>query len=205
MGRGAPVGEAHRPPTIGAMAFFTPATGDTWLGLGEEPLPVQQVLSWVGLPDCGAVVLFTGNARNHAEGRTNVTGLAYEAYEEQVIPRFEEMVDEARRRWDPVGRLVILHRTGPVKIGDAAVLVAVSAPHREEAFAAGRWCIDTLKETVPIWKRETWEGGEHWAVDAQHIVDVTGADGRRIGDAEALLAVVPTDQQAGLESSGNGT
>jgi molybdopterin synthase catalytic subunit len=151
------------------------------------------------------VVLFTGNARNHAEGRTNVTGLAYEAYEEQVIPRFEEMVDEARRRWDPVGRLVILHRTGPVKIGDAAVLVAVSAPHREEAFAAGRWCIDTLKETVPIWKRETWEGGEHWAVDAQHIVDVTGADGRRIGDAEALLAVVPTDQQAGLESSGDGT
>ena len=82
--------------------------------------------------------------------------------------------------------------------------MAVSAPHREEAFAAGRWCIDTLKETVPIWKRETWEGGEHWAVDAQHIVDVTGADGF-IGDAEALLAVVPTDQQAGLESSGDGT
>ena len=150
-------------------------------------------------------MLFTGNARDHAEGRTNVTALAYEAYEEQVIPRLEEMVGEARRRWDPVGRLVILHRTGPVKIGDAAVVVAVSAPHREEAFAAGRWCIDTLKETVPIWKRETCEGGEHWAVDAQHIVDVTGADGRRIGDAEALLAVVPTDQQAGLESSGDGT
>ncbi len=139
MGRGAPVGEAHRPPTIGAMAFFKPATGDTWLGLGEEPLPVQQVLSWVGLPDCGAVVLFTGNARNHTEGRTNVTGLAYEAYEEQVIPRFEEMVDEARRRWDPVGRLVILHRTGPVKIGDAAVLVAVSAHtgRRRSLLAAG--------------------------------------------------------------------
>ncbi len=205
MGRGAPVGEAHRPPTIGVMAFFEPATGDTWLGLGEEPLPIQQVLSWVGRPDCGAVVLFTGNARDHAEGRTNVTALAYEAYEEQVIPRLEEMVGEARRRWDPVGRLVILHRTGPVKIGDAAVVVAVSAPHREEAFAAGRWCIDTLKETVPIWKRETWEGGEHWAVDAQHIVDVTGADARRPGDAEAPLAVVPTDQQVGLESSGDGT
>ena len=54
----------------------------------------------------------------------------------------------------------------------AAVVVAVSAPHREEAFAAGRWCIDKLKETVPIWKREAWEGGEHWAVDAQHIVDL---------------------------------
>ena len=204
MGRGAPVGEAHWPPTIGVMAFLEPATGDTWLGLGEEPLPVQQVLSWVGRPDCGAVVLFTGNARDHAKGRTNVTGLAYEAYEEQVTPRLEEMVDEARRLWDPVGRLVILHRTGPVKIGDAAVVVAVSAPHREEAFAAGRWCIDTLKETVPIWKRETWEGGEHWAVDAQHIVDVTGADTRRPGDAEAPLAVVPTDHQVGLESSGGG-
>ena len=83
--------------------------------------------------------------------------------------------------------------------------MAVSAPHREEAFAAGRWCIDTLKETVPIWKRETWEGGEHWAVDAQHIVDVTGADARRPGDAEAPLAAVPTDQQVGQESSGDGT
>jgi len=187
------------------MAFFEPATGDTWLGLSEEPLPVQQVLSWVGRPDCGAVVLFTGNARDHAEGRSNVTGLVYEAYEEQVIPRLEEMVDEVRRRWDPVGRLAILHRTGPIKIGDAAVVVAASAPHREEAFGAGRWCIDTLKETVPIWKRETWEGGEHWALDTQHIVGITGANTRRSSDAEAPIAVVPTDQQVGLESSGDRT
>ena len=151
------------------------------------------------------MVLFTGNARDHAEGRTNVTGLTYEAYEEQVIPRLEEMVDEARRRWDPVGRLAILHRTGPIKIGDAAVVVVVSAPHREEAFGAGRWCIDTLKETVPIWKRETWEGGEHWAVDALHIVDVTGADRRRPDAAEAHLPGVSTDQRVGLESSGDGT
>ena len=199
------MGEAHWPPTIGVMAFFEPATGDTWLDLGEEPLPVQQVFNWVGRPDCGAVVLFTGNARDHSEGRTNVTGLAYEAYEEQVIPRLEEMVDQARRRWDPIGRLVILHRTGPVKIGDPAVVVAVSAPHREEAFAAGRWCIDTLKETVPIWKRETWEGGEHWAVDAQNIVDVVANDVRYSSDAGGHLPPIPTDQPDGLETRGGGT
>jgi len=76
-----------------------------------------------------------------------------------------------------VRRLAVLHRTGSVEIGEAAVVVAVSAPHREEAFAAGQWCIDTLKETVPIWKREAWKGGEHWAVDAQHIVDLDTNDG----------------------------
>ena len=134
-----------------------------------------------------------------------MTGLTYEAYEEQVIPRLEEMVDETRRRWDPIGRLVILHRTGPVKIGEAAVVVAVSAPHREEAFAAGRWCIDTLKETVPIWKRETWEGGEHWAVDAQHIVAVTKATERLSDDTDIHIGVVPTDRQVGVETSGDDT
>ena len=86
-----------------------------------------------------------------------------------------------------------------------SVVVGVSAPHREEAFAAGRWCIDTLKETVPIWKREVWEGGEHWGLDTQHIVAVTGVNARRPGETEAPLAVVPIDQQVGRESSGDRT
>lgn len=199
------MGQAHRQPTIGTMAFCEPVTGDTWLGLGEESLPVQRVLSWAGRPDCGAVVLFTGNARDHAEGRTNVTGLSYEAYEEEVIPRFEAIVEEARRRWVPLGRLVLLHRMGPLEIGEAAVVVAASAPHREEAFAAARWCIDTLKETVPIWKSEIWEGGEHWAVSAQHIVDVEVADMQFPDDAETSLAAVWTDQKLGLDTLRDGT
>ena len=199
------MGETHRQPTLGAMTLCEPVTGDTWLGLCEEPLPVERVLGWVGRPDCGAVVLFSGNARDHAEGRANVAGLAYEAYEEQVIPRLEEMVDEARRRWASVGRLAVLHRTGPVEIGDTAVVVAVSAPHREEAFVTGRWCIDTLKETVPIWKCETWEGGEHWAVDAQNIVDIAAAGAPCSADVGGSLPSIPTDQPDGLETLGDGT
>ena len=147
---------------------------ETWLGLTSDPLPVDEVTRWAGRPDCGAVVVFSGNARDHAEGRSGVTALEYEAYEDQVVPRLGRLADEARRRWPDLGRLALVHRIGPLAIGEAAVVVAASSPHRDSAFEAARWCIDTLKATVPIWKREAWEGGESWGVDAQHVVDVPG-------------------------------
>jgi molybdopterin synthase catalytic subunit len=71
-----------------------------------------------------------------------------------------------------VGRLALLHRTGVLEVGEASVIAAASAPHREEAFAAARFCIDTLKATVPIWKRETWEGGEDWSTCAHPVAEV---------------------------------
>ena len=71
-----------------------------------------------------------------------------------------------------IGRVALLHRTGVVALGDAAVVVAVSAPHRGEAFEAARFAIDELKRTVPIWKRESWDGGESWGLEAQHLTDV---------------------------------
>ena len=71
----------------------------------------------------------------------------------------------------------MVHRVGPLAISEAAVVVAVSSPHRDVAFDAGRWCIDSLKSTVPIWKREKWEGGESWGLDAQHVADVDGQAG----------------------------
>ena len=71
----------------------------------------------------------------------------------------------------------MFHRVGPLAIGEAAVVVAVSSPHRDVAFEACRWCIDSLKSTVPIWKRETWDGGESWGLDAQHMTDLTGQTG----------------------------
>jgi len=145
---------------------------DTWLGLTDGPLPIDEVACWIGRPDCGAVVVFRGDARDHADGRPDVTALEYEAYETQVVPRLGRLAAEARNRWPDLGRVALIHRTGPLAIGEAAVVVAVSSPHRDTAFDAGRWCIDTLKETVPIWKREAWSGGEHWGVDAQHVVDV---------------------------------
>ena len=154
---------------------------DTWLGLSAEPLPVDEITRWVGRPDCGAVVVFSGNARDHAGGRVGVTGLEYEAYESQVVPRLSRITTEARRRWPALGRVAMVHRVGPLAIGEAAVVVAVSSPHRDVAFDAGRWCIDSLKSTVPIWKREKWEGGESWGLDAQHVADVD----RQAGTSEA--------------------
>lgn len=150
-----------------------PSHGDDWVGLTADELPVGPVADWAVLPSCGAVVTFTGTARDHSEGRPDVSALAYEAYEEQIAPRFGAIVREARARWPALGRVAILHRTGPVAIGEASVVVATSAPHREDAFEAARWCIDTLKRTAPIWKRETWAGGESWGLDARDLTDVT--------------------------------
>jgi molybdopterin synthase catalytic subunit len=145
----------------------------TWVGLTEATLPIGTVADWAVLPSCGAVVTFTGTARDHAEGRPDVSGLAYEAYESQIAPRFTAIADEARQRWPDLGRIAILHRTGDVAIGEASVVVAVSSPHREAAFEAARWCIDSLKATAPIWKRETWAGGESWGLDARELSDLS--------------------------------
>ena len=126
------------------------------------------------LPSCGATVTFTGTARDHAEGRPGVHRLEYEAYEGPAVARLQALCAEARARWPVVGRVALLHRTGVVELGDAAVVVAVSAPHRGDAFEAARFAIDELKRTVPIWKRESWDGGESWGLEAQHLTDVGG-------------------------------
>ncbi len=149
-----------------------PQTGDTWTGLSSRALPVQQAADWVVDPGCGAVVVFTGTARDHSTGRAGVTRLEYEAYESQVVPRLSEIAERARRQWSGLARMVLLHRIGEVPLTEAAVVVAVSAPHRDEAFEAARFGIDTLKATVPIWKREDWSEGSSWGLEAQHIVDV---------------------------------
>lgn len=149
-----------------------PGSGDPWLVLTDAVLDPGAVASWVVRPRCGAVVVFTGTVRDHAEGRPGVTALAYEAYAEQVEPRLAAIADEARRRWPALGAVALHHRTGDLALGDASVVVGVSAPHRADAFDAARWCIDTLKATVPIWKRETWSGGEGWGLDAHAVEDV---------------------------------
>lgn len=149
-----------------------PARGDDWVGLTAARLPIGRATDWAVRPDCGAVVTFCGTARDHAEGRPGVTELEYEAYEEQVVPRLAAIAEEARRRWD-LGRLVLLHRVGPVAVGESAVVVVASSAHRHEAFTAARFAIDRLKATAPIWKREAWEGGEDWGLDGTLIDEVT--------------------------------
>lgn len=126
------------------------------------PLPVAEAAAWAVRPDCGALVVFSGTARDHAPGRPGVYLLEYEVYDGYVEPVLRSVADQARERWPELGRIVVLHRTGEVAIADSAVVVAVSAPHRPSAFEAARFCIDTVKRTAPIWKRERWEGGESW-------------------------------------------
>lgn len=147
-----------------------PVTGDEWFGLTESELPVASIYEWCVRPDCGAVVLFSGTVRDHADGRTDVTSLEYEAYEEAVIPVFRAIASELRSRHPDAGRVAILHRTGELGLGESSVVVAVSSPHRPVAFEAARYAIDALKESAPIWKKENWSGGSDWGTGAHDIV-----------------------------------
>jgi molybdopterin synthase catalytic subunit len=152
-----------------------PPDSDDWVGLAADTLPVAEALGWATMPRCGAVVVFCGTARDHAPGRTDVKSLAYEAYQEEVAPRLARIAAEARRRWPALGRVALLHRTGELAIGEVSVVVVASAPHRPEAFEAARWAIDTLKTTVPIWKRERWAGGDDWAMDSHDLTSLEEA------------------------------
>jgi molybdopterin synthase catalytic subunit len=143
-----------------------------WLALTDGAIAVADVLAWANQPSCGGVVLFCGTVRDHAEGRPGVTSLTYEAYEEEVYVRLEAIAAEARRRWPDVGRLAIHHRTGTLAVGEISVVIVASAPHRAEAFDAARYAIDTVKTTVPIWKREVWEGGDDWSTCSHPVVEV---------------------------------
>lgn len=147
--------------------------GDTLLELTGERLHVADTYDWAVVPSAGAVVMFSGTARNHSEGREGVETLAYEAYDEVVLTALGAVVAEMRIRWSAVRRVALVHRVGDVPVGESSVLVVVSAPHRPEAFAAARFGIDALKATAPIWKRETWKGGDDWAKTAQHITDLS--------------------------------
>lgn len=149
--------------------------GDTWVALSPVPLPVEEIGRWVKEPRSGAVVTFCGCVRDHSPGRAGVETLEYEAYEGPALRRLHEVVAAARRRWPDIGRLAILHRTGRLAVTDDAVVVALSTPHRAEAFEAARYCIDTVKATVPLWKRERWggddttPGGEDWGTCAHDL------------------------------------
>jgi molybdopterin synthase catalytic subunit len=149
-----------------------------WLMLTSSPLAVGAAYDWAVTPRCGAVVLFSGVVRDHAEGREGVEYLTYEAYDDQVLPRFDEIRDEVRRRWPDTGRIVLWHRTGRLELGESSVITVVSAPHRAQAFEAGRYAIDALKESAPIWKHEVWDGGADWGTGA-----TAPTEAHRVADA----------------------
>jgi len=171
------LGPSERPFTT---MTAVPPSGRDWVGLTPLPLPIETATAWATTPPCGAVVCFTGVVRDHSEGRDGVEGLTYEAYEEEATRRLAEVIDDARRRWPAIDRVALLHRVGDLALSEASVVVVVSAPHRAEAFDAARYCIDTLKETVPIWKREHWVEGSDWATSGRPVrpVGPTGAEAR---------------------------
>jgi len=146
--------------------------GDNWVAITSDALDVGRAYDWALQPSCGAVVVFSGTVRDHADGRDNVTHLTYEAYEDKAIVRMAEIIDEARPKWPTVVRVAMLHRVGRLTLGESSVLVVVSSPHRPEAFEAGRFCIDTLKVAVPIWKQEEWSEVSDWGTGAHDIGSV---------------------------------
>jgi molybdopterin synthase catalytic subunit len=123
-----------------------------------EPIDTDAVLRQVASPDAGAVVLFLGTTRERTAGRRTAS-LDYECHADMARDKLAELEAEARRRWPLVG-CAIIHRVGHLPIGETSVAVAVSTAHRQAAFAAGQWLIDTLKEVVPIWKKENWADGQ---------------------------------------------
>ncbi|MGQ0744917.1 MAG: molybdenum cofactor biosynthesis protein MoaE [Acidimicrobiales bacterium] len=147
-----------------------PRAESNYLRLTQAPLPVDEMSRWVNDPGAGAVVVFLGTVRDHSENREGVVSLEYEAYEDEAARRLEQLAQAVRIRWPVLIRLAIAHRLGVLAVGEPSVLVAVSTPHRAQAFDAAEWCIDTLKATLPIWKRETWAGGSDWGQCA-HGVD----------------------------------
>jgi molybdopterin synthase catalytic subunit len=134
-----------------------------------QPLDVSRLADLVRQDESGAVAVFSGVARNHSEGRS-VIALEYDAYPEMAARKLREVADEVRSR-RPVTGIAIHHRIGRLAIGEASLVVAVSAAHRREAFEACQLAVDRVKQTVPIWKKEIWEDGEGAWV-AGHAVDV---------------------------------
>jgi molybdopterin synthase catalytic subunit len=148
------------------VALLPPVAGGSGAKLctiSDQPLDETEIVSRVTGPDAGGVVTFVGNVRHEARGK-EIEYLEYEAYPEMAEREMQKIADLAAQRW-PGTRVAIGHRIGHLCIGDAAVVIVAAAPHRAEAFEACRFAIDTLKQTVPIWKKEVATDGAYWVDD----------------------------------------
>lgn len=135
-------------------------TEHSHIHLTDRPIKAADVEKLVALPTQGGVVVFTGNVRNRTKGK-KVQRLEYEAYHPMALSEMEKIRQEVLIRW-PQSLIAIHHRVGILQVGEVAVVIAVSTPHRAQAFEACEYAIDTLKEQVPIWKKEIFEDGEVW-------------------------------------------
>lgn len=155
----------HRLSPNDEVALIPPVSGGSEprgdrFQVTRDPLDPQQVTDLVRRDEAGAIALFHGVVRNHNQGR-RVRYLEYDAYPSMAVKKMREVDEEIRCRWSDTV-VAISHRIGRLEVGETSLLVAVSAPHRREAFAACHYAVDRIKEIVPVWKKEVWEGGESW-------------------------------------------
>lgn len=158
------------------VSFIPPVSGGgddpVFVELTEAVLDPAALVRFVERPEMGAVVTFSGNVRNHNRGR-EVDYLEYDAYRPMAERQLRKIAQEAVERWG--ARIAIQHRVGRLEIGEASVLVVAACAHRGDAFDACRYAIDTLKERVPIWKREVWKDGEVW-IEGERDAPVSAPD-----------------------------
>jgi molybdopterin synthase catalytic subunit len=156
------VGLNHELHEEDEVVFIPPVSGGStnMFRVTDKPIDLDELIRFVTDPEAGAIVPFIGTTRNNNEGR-RVIALDYEAYPEMAEKELARIGAEAAKKW-PICRMAIVHRLGPVQIGEASVIIVVSSAHRDAAFAASRFAIEEIKKTVPIWKKEVFEGGEVW-------------------------------------------
>lgn len=128
--------------------------------ISKEPINIQDVIDKVIQREAGAVTTFIGTVRELTNGKKTLF-LIYEAYEAMAVKKLEQIGNEIEKRWEG-SKVAITHRVGRLEITDVAVVIAVSTPHRADAYEANRYAIERIKEIVPIWKKEHWENGEKW-------------------------------------------
>lgn len=153
----------------------------------SDPLDAARLLARVGAPEDGAVLLFLGTVRNHADGRS-VSGMQYEGYKEMALEVLRRIAEEASERFS-TPNLAVTHRLGKLEIGEVSVVVAVSSPHRAEAYGASRYVMEEIKRRLPVWKKEFYvEGAPEWVRGTVPPVDGTPAPDPGAGDHGATAA-----------------
>ncbi|OZC78828.1 hypothetical protein CH251_03610 [Rhodococcus sp. 06-462-5] len=155
-------------------------TSDVRVAVTADALAVEPIIDWATIPRCGAVVTFTGVVREYSKDSTGlradgVVAIDYQSYESVARARLFEIAEAAQQRWPDIGRIALLHRTGSVAVGEASVLVCVSAGHRVDAFLAAQFCIDIVKASVPVWKLEQRETAQSWVETGVQIESVEQA------------------------------
>jgi molybdopterin synthase catalytic subunit len=136
--------------------------------ISKEPIVIQDVIDKVVQREAGAITTFIGTVREITHGKRTLY-LIYESYEPMAVKKMEQIGNEIKERWKGA-EVAITHRVGKLDITDIAVVIAVSTPHRADAYEANRYAIERIKEIVPIWKKEHWEDGEEWIGNQQETV-----------------------------------